>query len=74
MILHNYCYKTPEHGRAAFPSFGEKLRRARKAKHMTTLEAATALGLDYGTYSTFDSGRAFPDDDTLVKINRVFFN
>ena len=56
-----------------FPQFSARLKAARKAKKISLSDMAEKIGIDWVQYSKYDNGYEFPDDDTLIKINRVLF-
>lgn len=51
---------------------GELLRELRKDHNMTQAELAAQLGLSPLTISSYECGRSLPDDETKVKIARIF--
>ena len=56
-----------------YPRFSRLLKAARKSKRISAFEMADLLGVNYKAYFALENGRELPDDDTLVKINRVLF-
>ena len=63
-----------ETGPPKYPEFSKRIKAARKAKRITQSEMADLIGVDWITYVKIDNGRIFPDDDTLIKINKVLFS
>lgn len=51
---------------------GEKLKELRKDKKMTQAGLADYLSLSVQTIKTYEQGRSDPDDDTKLKIARLF--
>ena len=52
--------------------FGELLRELRTDHKMTQTDLAALLSLSPLTISAYECGRSMPDDETKVKIARIF--
>lgn len=59
--------------KSEYPNFCRILRAARKSKKLSTADMALKIGVDVATYRKWEFGEEFPDDDSLVKINRALF-
>ena len=51
---------------------GEKLKELRKDQGMTQADLAEHLSLSVQTIKTYEQGRSDPDDNTKLKIARLF--
>lgn len=51
---------------------GELLQELRRDKGMTQAELAAKLGLSPLTVSSYECGRSTPDDETKIKLAKIF--
>ena len=56
-----------------FPKFASRLRGARQDFVISTDQMAHKLGITVKQYTLFEKGYEFPDDNTLLKINKILF-
>ena len=57
--------------RFVFANIGTKLKKHRKAAHMTQRQMAKALGIPYSTYSNYENDYRIPDAETVNKICEI---
>ena len=57
-----------------FPKFASRLLSARLANSLSRLGMAHKLGVTLKQYALWEYGYEMPDDDTLLKINRILFS
>lgn len=53
-------------------SFGERLKRARKAKKLTQAEVAALTNRDFTSISRWENNRSEPDRETLLKLSDLY--
>jgi transcriptional regulator with XRE-family HTH domain len=53
-------------------SFGERLKKARKAKKLTQEAVAARLDRDFTSVSKWENDKAEPDRETLIKLSELY--
>lgn len=52
-------------------SFGERLKKARKAKKLTQADLAAHLDRDFTSISKWENNKAEPDRETLIRLSEI---
>ncbi|MDD2362193.1 MAG: helix-turn-helix transcriptional regulator [Oscillospiraceae bacterium] len=53
-------------------TFGDRLRKLRKQLDMTQEQIAKKLNIVRSTYAYYETGKTFPDFDTVVRLAHLF--
>ncbi len=52
--------------------FCEKLKRARKRRNLTQMQASELLGIKRNTYARYETGHAEPNHEVLFNISQLY--
>lgn len=53
-------------------SFGDRLKKARKAKKLTQDQVAKIVGIDFTTISKYENDHSEPDYETLKRLAQIY--